>query len=189
MNFIAGASVGSKFTNAGINLSLTPSTDSRAADGHTMHGIYIGFTAGSVNNSTINAINIPTIAAASGTGVQYALNVGQNWTYGLNTLSPVLISSTRTGTGAGLTITEGSLTTADALDITGGPNMTTGSLISATSGSYNHGAAETGNLVNLAFTDATNLNSNTATTTNGINIASTINVTGGASSNGAKTIN
>src|SRR5258708_5997730 len=185
MNFIAGATAGSNFTNAGINMSLTPSTDSGGANADTMYGINVAFTAGSAANATVNAINVPTISAGSGT--QYALNIGQNWTYGVNTLSPVLINSGRTSSGAGLTITESSLTSADALDITGSTAMTTGALINAGTATYVHtvNSNEIGSLVSLAFTDASTDANAVTTTTNGVNIASTVNTSGA----GIKAIN
>ena len=78
----------------------------------------------------------------------------------------------------------GTLTSQTALTIGGSTTMTTGSLFSVGSGTYVHTAAETGNLLNLSFTDAST-NASGVSVTNGLAISSTINTSGA----GFKTVN
>ncbi len=138
-----------------------------------------GLTTGSllfVSSATTGAVNTNGIVSLNATG-NYSSTSN-------NGLLNVLANATTTGTVTKLSGT--ALTTGQVLNIAAGTSaMTTGSAISLTGG-YNHGAAtETGNLVNIAFTDATN--GIATSTTNGINISPTLNITTGAS--GTKTIN
>jgi len=138
-----------------------------------------GLTTGSVlkvTTATTGAINTNGAVSFQATG---------NYTSTSNNgLLNVLANSTTAGTVAKFSGT--ALTTGQILNITSGTALTTGSAVVLTGASYNHGnATETGNLINVAFTDATN---GTATsTTNGLLVTPTINVTTGAS--GTKTIN
>jgi len=70
----------------------------------------------------------------------------------------------------------GTLTTETGMAWTGGSAMTTGSLFSLGSSTYVHGAAQTGSLMSLAFSDTTS--GAFATTTNGLLISPTMNTTG-----------
>ena len=81
-------------------------------------------------------------------------------------------------------ITSDSLTTGRVFSIDGGNAMTTGGLISLSGNTYTHGAAETGSLASLSFSDTTS--GAFASFTNGLLISPTVNITAGAAT---KTIN
>ncbi len=65
--------------------------------------------------------------------------------------------------------------------------MTTQTVLTMTSASYAHTATETGSVANIAVTDATLVTGATSPTTNGLNVATTLNVTGAGT--GIKTLN
>ncbi|MBI4038313.1 tail fiber domain-containing protein, partial [Candidatus Daviesbacteria bacterium] len=76
----------------------------------------------------------------------------------------------------------GTLTTQTGMTFGGGTAMTTGSIFDLGGATYVHTAAETGELMNLTFTDAsTNTTGNSIT--QGLNIASTINTSGAGTKN------
>lgn len=79
----------------------------------------------------------------------------------------------------GITWNWGTLTTQSGMTFTGGTAMTTGSIFDLTTATYVHTAAETGELMNLAFTDSSTITSGTANTF-GLRLAPNINVTSGA---------
>lgn len=138
-----------------------------------------GLTTGSVlkvTSATTGAVNTNGIVSLQASG---------NYTStGNNGLLDVLANSTTAGTVAKFSGT--SLTTGTGVVMIGGTAMTTGKVLDINTTTYDHGnATETGSLMNLAFTDATTGTS--TSTTNGLLVTPTINVTTGAS--GTKTIN
>ena len=77
-----------------------------------------------------------------------------------------------------MTLSGTGLTTGSGIVFTGGTAMRTGSPLRIASATYVHTAAETGNVVDINFTDASTLATSGNTVTNGLNIASTINTSG-----------
>jgi hypothetical protein len=90
--------------------------------------------------------------------------------------------TTTTSTTDAYAMSAASLTTAKAFNVTMGALLTTGGFINESSASYAHtaGANETGNLVGLNFTETTQTTSGWTSTTNGIDINSTVIVPGAA---------
>jgi len=88
--------------------------------------------------------------------------------------------TTTTSTTDAYFLSAASLTTAKALNVTMGAALTTGGLLNETAASYTHatGANELGNLMGLTFTETTQTANTFISTTNGLDINSTINVSG-----------
>ncbi len=104
-------------------------------------------------------------------------------TVGLGTITPSakLDIVTSQATGTVLSVYDPSLTSGTGLLVSGPTSLTTGSLLSLT-GQFSHatGINETGNLAKISFTETTQTASSFTSTSNGLDIATTINVTGTA---------
>lgn len=164
-----------------VGNSLTTGHGSKMSFTGMTSGTGLLITGGGANLATnAELVDLQMGAATAGNG----LAVTTSGVYTGTGLITLTANSATTGTIQGTSAT--GLTTGIAESITLGSALTTGGAYRVSSASYNHGSAtETGSLVSLAFTDATN---GTATsTTNGILISPTVNVTTGAS--GTKTIN
>lgn len=100
------------------------------------------------------------------------------WTTAANSLtSGILQSASATA-----------LTTGRIESVTLGSALTTGGWASITGASYNAGAGNTGNLLNMAFTNA-GTNTSGAAIVNGINIATTLNTSGATGTKATNAIN
>jgi hypothetical protein len=158
--------------STGVGLTLTSTT---------------GLTTGSVlkvtNNSASSIDNGVVLLSATGnyTGVGGLLNA----TATTSTAGTLVNFTNNTAgyTGNMLSLSATGITTGKAQLITLGSTLTTGGGLSIIGGSYAHGA-ETGSLVNLAFTDATT--AAVTSTSNGMLITPTISAASGAAT---RTIN
>ncbi len=164
---LAGNSTVIDMTGTGT-LSLNTTTNRAISTGSGL------FTAG-------GALTATGLVTANG-GVTLAANQNFTMTSGAGT-------STQTFTGSSTTadtIAAGSLTSGTALALTGGSAMTTGSLLTATSATYVHTAAETGKVMSISLTDASTNSTGVASVTTGLDLATAFNT---SASVGSKTIN
>jgi hypothetical protein len=167
--FVSSSSNGNQAVNLGTGLTFNPSTNNLSTttftgalsgNSSTASALSPGRT---INGTAFDGTGNITVTAAAGTLTGTTLN------------STVVTSSlTSVGTLTGLTVTS---------------TATSGNASAFTDTSFAHTASDTHNLGTFVFTDATSANTaSIASFTNGINITSTVNVTGGASSSGLKTI-
>ncbi len=160
-------------------------------------GTYLGISSGAftgnyvdIQKSSTSVFTLKNTGAIVQTlnaeGLAYDLTAASNGAFDV-----VRFTANNLSIGSLLSLSATGLTSGAALYFSGAPTaLTNGSLIRANlNNTYNHTAAQTGSLVDLKFIDASNPTTNIATTTNGINIASTVNVTGSGSANGIRTIN
>lgn len=136
-------------------------------DNLTVTSSATGLTSGSafkVTSATTGAVTngiVQLQASGNYSGVGGLLNVAAN-----STTAGVVAKFSGTG-----------LTTGTGINVVGGTSMTTGSVLNINSTAYQHFAAETGNLVNLQFSDESGNTSGTSIT-NGLNISATLDTSG-----------
>jgi len=178
-NSILGAGALSVATSANGNISFAPNgTGNISFTTGTTSGDAFAIIANSA--ATNNAVSITANGIDSGTGLYVSSNAamtgGGDVAWFQNNLTNV---------GTILYLKGDNITTGGVLTLAGNASgssagFTTGSLISSDPGNlarFRHAAVETGSLLNFAFTDIS-VNTSGTSTTNGLNIASTINTTG-----------
>ena len=158
-------------------------------------------TLATVSGTGITTGTILNVAAGAGITSGAALKVSASGTSAIaNGLVQITHSGAYTSTGGLLNVTGNStttgtlaqfsatgLTTGTAIKATGGSAMTTGSVFTIGNGTYNHANGETGSIAKILVTDGTTTAGAVTSTTNGLNIASTIAAT--TSTSGTKTVN
>ncbi len=188
-SILIGASVNGTITignttgakTIGIGIGAGPDTINIATGGSNADTVTIGNTsvattlAFNSGVSTTTGVTFTENSLTTGTGL---LLTSSGTIQGAGVLEQLTANSATTGTLLSLSST--GLTTGFNESNTMGTALTTGGALNVTGASYTHatGANETGNLVKLALTETTQTASGSTSTTNGLDIASTINIAG-----------
>jgi hypothetical protein len=141
----------------------------------TGKAVNINSTSTGLTTGSLLTVSSATTGAIATNGI-VSLNATGNYTSTSNVgLLNVSANATTAGTVAKFSGT--ALTTGQILNITSGTSLTTGTALNLTGASYNPGAGNTGNLINVAFTNNSN-NTSGVSVVAGLNIAPTLTSTG-----------
>ncbi len=173
--------IGDPAGNGAINMGTTVQTLDWGAT-TTTDNLSITSSGTGITSGSVLKVTSATTGAVSNGLIQFTASGAYTSTGGLLSVTG---NSTATGTLAKFSAT--GLTTGTGLTIAGGTAMTTGTVLGVSSATYNHANGETGNMASLIFSDATTTAGAVTSTTNGLNIASTIAAT--TSTSGTKTVN
>ena len=175
--------VNASATRASFNLSNT------ALSGGSSNGTYIGANPGAFTGNFFDfqVANSSVAKLTSGGALTVTSCTGCSSGVRLDQITAANTTATIANTNNAIAWNWGSLTTQTGMTFGGGTAMTTGSVFTIGNGTYNHANGETGSIAKILVTDGTTTAGAVTSTTNGLNIASTIAAT--TSTSGTKTVN